>query len=375
MTTPEFEGRLRTVRSHYRLTPWIVPRDDESPLLRSWQRSRDAGLREGDRVEFELVSRSLLAELEDRFGALVRTARPETERLAGALQGSGATVLMLSPRGTVIDRLCHAASTPDLLRTVTRVGINIAERCIGTTAPSIAITEGLPYLVGRDAHFCANLRPFFCVAAPIDSPAGERLAALDITTYDSVPAFDVLSLVVDAAAAIENSLFVPRADHLQVRFHPRADLLGTPLEGIVEVDPDGRVSGANRAATRLLWLPRERLLRRPVRELFDRDLGRALEILPAGRREGLATLRSHTGLEMQARFECASRPASPAPRSTATTSAGAGPGTAAPASLRDIERETIDRALAAHAGNVSAAARALRVSRNTIYRKRSAPAG
>ena len=34
----------------------------------------------------------------------------------------------------------------------------------------------LPYLVGRDAHYFDNVRAFFCVAAPIDSPDGQRLA-------------------------------------------------------------------------------------------------------------------------------------------------------------------------------------------------------
>jgi transcriptional regulator of acetoin/glycerol metabolism len=40
-------------------------------------------------------------------------------------------------------------------------------------------------------------------------------------------------------------------------------------------------------------------------------------------------------------------------------------------SLRDIERETIDSVLQQHGGNVTAAARQLGISRNSIYRKRS----
>ena len=46
--------------------------------------------------------------------------------------------------------------------------------------------------MGRDAHFFDNVRPFFCVAAPIDAPDGQRLGALDITSYDSVPAFTTM---------------------------------------------------------------------------------------------------------------------------------------------------------------------------------------
>lgn len=365
MTTPDLQARLQTVRSHYLATPWIEPRDDESPLLRSWQRSRDAGLREGDRVEFDLVARSQLAELDDRHGDLVRAARPETERLAAALQGTGAAVMLFNPRGTIIDRLCHEASTPNVLRTVSRVGVNVAERCMGTTAPAISLADGVPYLVGRDAHFCANLRPFFCVAAPIDSPTGERLAALDITSYDQVPAFDVYSLVVDAAAAIENSLFRPREDRVLVHFHPRAEYLGSPLEGIVEVDDGGRITGANRAAARLLCRRRETLLQCHVRDLLDRD---PCHLRASGRTPpDRVAMQTPQGLLLWARFEGLALQ-----RPLAVPGAALPPPAPAPGrSLRDIERETIDRALQQHGGNVTAAARQLGISRNSIYRKRS----
>ena len=257
MTLPELQARLQTVRNQYHVSPWIQPREDEAPLLRSWQRCLGAGMREHECVNFELVSRAWLAEIEDTHGELVRRSRTETERLAQSLRGTGATVLLFNTRGVVIDRLCHEASTPSTLLTATRVGVNAAERCVGTTAPSIALADGVPYLVGRDAHFFQNTRPFFCVAAPIDDPRGERVAALDITTYDSVPGFDVMSLVVDAAAAIENSLFRAGPDRLLVRFHPRAELVATALCGLLEVDDGGNVTGANRMAERLLSLPRE----------------------------------------------------------------------------------------------------------------------
>ena len=379
MNSPsDFQARLQTVRSHYRVTPWLQPREDESPLLRSWQRCRDAGMREGERVNFELVSRSMLAELDDHHGALVQQARPETERLAQALRGTGCAVVLFNPRGMVIDRLCHESATPASLLMATRKGVNLAERCVGTTAPTISLAEGVPYLVGRDAHFFANVRPFFCVAAPIDSPSGERLGALDITAYDNVPAFDVFTLVVDAAAAIENRLFQARRDQLLVHFHPRAELVGTPMEGLLQVDDRGTVCGANRAAARLLSQPRGALVGSAFGEWFDRRL-QGLFTRASGARADLVELSTRTGLQVMARFE--GEPAhadAPGPRPTpAEPSAGVGGGAAScplpapPARLRDLERQAIERTLAALDGNVAASARQLGISRNTIYRRRS----
>ncbi len=376
----ELQSRLLSVRSHYRVTPWIQPRDDESPLLRSWQRCRDAGMREHERVTFELVSRSMLAALDDEHGALVQTARPETERLARALRGTGCAVLLFNTRGVVIDRLCHEAGTPSVLLMASRKGINVAERCVGTTAPAIALAEGLPYLVGRDAHFFANVRPFFCVAAPIDSPQGERLGALDVTAYDNVPSFDIYALVIDAAAAIENSLFRPSTDSLLVRFHPRAELVGTALEGLALVGNDGRIAGVNRAAARVLCQPRSALLGRPFSELFDRRL-QSLFARPAGQRTDLVEMMTQLGLQVQARFESAPRHADADRLPGGALAAPVVPGAAAdagaayagrqPVNMRELERLAIERTLVALDGNVSAAARQLGISRNTIYRRRS----
>ncbi|OYU92809.1 MAG: hypothetical protein CFE45_21965 [Burkholderiales bacterium PBB5] len=375
MTVTELDARLNAVRSHYRVSPWIQARDDEAPLLRSWQRCVDAGMREHERINFELVSRAALAEIDEHHGALVRQTRPETERLAQAVRGTGAAVMLFNTRGVVIDRLCHEAATPATLLTASRVGVNVNERCVGTTAPAIALRDGLPYLVGRDAHFFANTRPFFCVAAPIDSPQGERLAALDITTYDSVPGFDIYSLVVDAAAAIENSLFTAGTDRLLVHFHPRAELVGTPMEGLLQVNGEGLVIGANRVAARLLCTSRAALIGREFGELFDRRL-QSLFARPARLRADLVEMSTHVGLQVMARFEGASALNDAASgegyqRQVAASDAPRCDLPEAPANMRELERQAIEQALAALGGNVSAAARQLGISRNTIYRRRN----
>lgn len=356
ISTSELQARLQTVRGHYRVSPWIMPREDEAPLLRSWQRCRDAGMRDNERVSFELVSRSLLSTLDDEHSTLVQAARPETERLAQALRGTGSTVLMFNTRGVVIDRLCHEAATPSILLQATRKGVNLSERCIGTSAPSIALAEGLPYLVGRDAHFFDNVRPFFCVAAPIDGPDGQRLGALDITSYDQVPGFDVFSLVTDAAAAIENSLFAPGPDRLLVHFHPRQELLGTPMEGLLQVDAGGVVTGANRQAARLLCMPRAALLGLAFGTLFDRRL-HGLFAHPARQRGDLVEMQTHVGLQVMARFEGeTARDGARQLLGQATHAAEPTDAMPAPASLRMLECQAIERTLATLGGNVSATA-------------------
>jgi transcriptional regulator of acetoin/glycerol metabolism len=313
----DLQDRLAAVRGQYHAQRWSVPNGDEAPLLRSWERCKRAGLDLSDRISFELVSRSQLAEIDDRYGNLVHAARPETQRLGDVLAGTGCVVLLTNHRGVVVDRQGDIEDAREL-RSISRVGVNLDERCVGTTAPSVVLDIWQPYLVGRDAHFCDNVRKFFCVAAPIESPTGVHMGVLDLTAYDRTPRFNALAMVTDAALAIENSMFAPTDDMLLVRFHPRRELLGTAYECIVGVDAQGAVVAANRAALRQLGLSRPELPLRRFGGLFDRDPGRIVARGMAAPRE--FELRTGEGLLVHARIQVPSRAtavAAPALRSAA----------------------------------------------------------
>jgi transcriptional regulator of acetoin/glycerol metabolism len=365
--------RLQIVRANYGLTPWIEPRSDESPLLRSWERSEASGLEPQDNVSFELVRRSMLAEIDDRHAGLIQQAKPETERLARALRHSDCSVLLVNESSVIIDRLIDESSSRKPLQAVSRKGVNLDEHCIGTTAPSIALRDGIPYLVGRDAHYAANNRGFFCVAAPIDDPLGRRVGALSIASYESVPGFDVLSLAVHAATGIENAYFSPTRDcPVVLHFHARPELVGTPMEGIIAIDGDNRIAGINRSALKLLCVTRDSLVGTSFGALMDSDLTRHL----SGRDPGsLTELQTQSGLQLYARLSCYGAGRSSAHRwgqapSIALSSAPAEP-IAQVQSLRSVELELMRQALAEAKGNVTLAARRLGISRSSIYRRLS----
>ena len=315
----ELQTRLAAVRGQYRAQSWTNPGSDESPLVRSWERCKRAGLELSDRISFELVSRSMLAEIDDRHGEFVRAARPETQRLGDVLAGTGCVVLLTNHRGVIVDRQGDAEGGERELRSISRVGVNLDERCVGTTAPSVVLDIWQPYLVGRDAHFCDNVRKFFCVAAPIESPTGVHLGVLDLTAYDRTPRFNALSMVNDAALAIENSLFVPSQSTLLVRFHPRRELLGTAYECIVGIDADGTIVAANRAALRQLGIARSELPLRRFGGLFDRDPARIAARVANAPAE--LELRTGDGLLVHARVQGTPRSAVMSAAATATATA------------------------------------------------------
>jgi hypothetical protein len=144
----------------------------------------------------------------------------------------------------------------------------------------------------------------------------------------------------------------------------------------VGFDCPGVVTGANRQAARLLCMPRAALPGMAFGALFDRRL-QGLFAQPARRGGDLVEMQTHVGLQVMARFE--GEAAREGARQLLGPSQGpgmpaAGPGDAPPASvsLRMLECQAIERTLAALGGNVSATAKALGISRNTIYRRRQA---
>lgn len=263
---------MLAVQGHYLESRWMPASLDESALLRSWDRCTHAGLRPQHRVEFDPVGRARMAELEDRYGLFARTARPEMDRLLQSFNQSDYAVLLASPDGVLIDALGHPDNQSLRLRALARRGVDIGERRVGTTAPSVAAAEWQAQLVHADAHWCEDNRVFFCVAAPIEGPQGEHVAVIDVTGAQRVPQFDALALVREAAVAIENLLFRAGPGEVLVRFHHRAELLGTPAEAIVAVDTDGRVCAANRAALRYLNRTRPELAVAGFEALFGRRL-------------------------------------------------------------------------------------------------------
>jgi transcriptional regulator of acetoin/glycerol metabolism len=370
--------RMNAVQAQYRTLSW-QREHDETRTLRAWQRCQGAGLAPSDSVQFEPVSRSLLASIDDTHHDLITRARPHVESVRNSIVGTGCIAMLINQRGMVIDRYGLTDLAPVPLMNVSRKGTNLDERCIGSSGPSLALAERQPSLVMGDAHFCNNLRSFFCAAAPIDGPQGQLLGALDISAYDTLPRFDVLSLVEDTAAAIENSFIEPDAEHVLLRFQVIPAWIDTPRQAIVAVRSDGRITGANRIALSLLGITRQELQTTTFRDLFDRDPNRLFgrQHMPSS---GLVEWVTSTGLVIVGRLDCKTDPTRliatdasaammPAASGPAETIPGAGRFAAGGVKLRELEMSAIEQTLDRLGGNVSAAARELGVSRNTIYRR------
>lgn len=334
-----------------------------------------------DSVQFELVSRSALNEIDERHHELIASAQPHLQLLSRGVAGTtDCVLLLLDRRGTVIRRYGRIDTCAQDLSVGTRVGVTLDERCVGATAPSIALAEGEPSVVFGEQHFSSRLNKFHCVAVPIEGRHQQVVGALNIAAYGRPPAFDALALAVDAARSIESAILRPADDAWRFDFHVHPDWVGSPSGCILLVDGNGAIVAANRPARSMLGSKGPSLVGCRFDDIFGIDMNQVFGRLH-GSRSGLSEWQTTGGLRVFGRMELGEvhkvRPGSSmekmedvgTPSETVEPphpATGDGP---SPQRLSDIEMQCIEAALARVNGNVTSAAQLLGISRHTIYRR------
>lgn len=364
------------------------------PVIQSWMRCYRAHHQPDKPVAFDEVSHSRVHAVLNRSRQLLQAADHELSSMETALAGIGCRVLLTDGQGVIVHSSAHPLSAPQrLLQVVSRVGINLAEGRVGTTAPGIAIHSGQACSVVGAEHFFDCLAEFRCAAAPIRDVQGEIAGVLDVTIATGRFDFDAASVVELCATAIENRLLQAQSqEHVVLQFQAHPSLLGTPLEALVGVTGNGQVAWLNRVARRLTGVDSAEVS--SAHQLLGLDLPALLRLC---RQTSPQTLRLPNGLGVWVRGQlrapdgadfrhAVSLPSTPViapPEATPTTPEPTAPAPEAPSalmappsapSLDTHTRQLIENTLRDCGHNIAQAARQLGVSRGTLYRhlKRSA---
>lgn len=287
-----------------------------SAVAASWRRSHSKhGLTPDDAALPQVVSDTRLREAREEMGLLMVAAQAAMDRLYQTVGGAGCCVLLTDRNGVALDR--RGAAADDVVFRSWRLwpGAVWSEASEGTNGIGTCLAERRAVVIHRDQHFRTRNIGLSCMDAPIYDHLGDLAGALDVSsarTDLSEPMAALISAaVVDAARTIEAQAF-------RMAYPDARIVLADPGEGqgsaLLALDRDDLVVGANRAARLLLAITEDRIRAQlPASDILDRRDGGA--------------------------------------------------------DFADAERGAIRRALARADGNVSAAARALGVSRATLYRK------
>ena len=158
-------------------------------------------------VPFDAVTPSRLHATLARNRELLEVSRQELASMESALSGTDSRVILTDGEGVVVHVTQHPAGAHQpVLRKTARVGVNISERMVGTTAPGIVATTGQACTVDGAEHYFDVLSQMQCAAAPIRDVAGRLAGVLDITMEARRFGFDAASMVALYATTIENRL-------------------------------------------------------------------------------------------------------------------------------------------------------------------------
>ena len=322
---------------------------DSSWIERSWRRCLASGRRPGERLGFDVVGAEHMRRTAEANQALVQAARPVLEQLGRAIASTRYFAILTNHDGVVVDAHGPIDRTDPRAALITRVGVDLSERSVGTTAIGAALGELQPVWLHRGEHFFEDTSCYSCAGAPLFGPDGQCVGMLDLTGIDAAERPELKHLVLQSARSIENALALARPHRLLLRLNWPGRLLGDDADGLVCLDGEGWLTGANSAARQMLPalathgpVHCSELFAQPWEPLFD---------AAAHAEQAPMELALWSGLRLNALAQLAGAHGS-----------GRLP-------LRDVEIALIRKAVQDARGNVMEAARSLGISRATVYRK------
>lgn len=331
------------------VAPWIE---------NSWQRCLAQGQQPDRPVHFNTISTQTVRDTTELNQTLVRAARGVLQQLGHALAQTRYFAILTNHKGVVIDVDGPIDRRDRRAELITRIGVDLSEHSVGTTAIGAALHEQQPVWLHRGEHFYNDTSVYSCAGAPLLGPDGRCIGMLDLTGIDAIERPELLHLVNFSARRIENELVLQRPHRLLLRLNWPGLPLDGESTGMLTLDGDGQICAANRAARQLL----PQLASPTATVLHSRDvLALPFELLfdAARHPDTPVQVPLWSGLRMQLRASLNQAPTPVRPT-----------GQASPArSLREVEDELIRQAMEAARGNVSQAAQALGISRATLYRK------
>jgi len=367
-------------------------------VFQSWARCQRLHNAPTHDVVFEpvTVSRTQLALQKNRH---LRDAwHEELPQLETLLAATSCAAMLTDPSGVLIGATCAGRAHELLMPIATRLGVNLSEEAVGTTAPGVVSRTGQPVTVHGGEHFFEQVKVMNCAAAPIRDVDGKLVGVLDISSECIPFCFDAAAVVSLYASAIESRLLMAQSaqhQHLVLRFQVSASLLDSPVAALVGIASDGSLAWCNGTASRLLGLTEGQgsiaISSLPAESTLGASLARLASLpdqdaAPLHLPNGLlvwarATMRAADGYRNLFNGRSHSHIAQdmgsePARTTEAADTAAAQPSPvltteASPenATLRELDLDLIERTLRERNGNVSEVARQLGVSRGLIYRR------
>ena len=334
-------------------------------IAQSWQRCLAMGLQPTQAVGFDAVSAQQMRRVQEASRPLVQAAQPVLVELARAIADIRYFAILTNAQGIVVDVHGPVDRQDRPADVIARVGVDLSEKAVGTTAISAALSELQPVWLHRGEHFFQDTGIYSCAGAPVFGPDGLCAGMLDLTGIETNERPALKHLVRRSARSIENSWLLSTAHALVLRLNWPGNQPGDDSDGLLTLDRDGHIVGANPTARQMLSLsPATQGQTLHASDVFASSWESLFDA--ANRRGQTQELPLWSGLRLQTQ---ALHPGQSATQPTASRPSQ----DIAPKPLKDVQTDMIREAVNQARGNVAEAARSLGISRATVYRKLGLP--
>ncbi len=247
-------------------------------IVQSHERCVALGVSRIERPDFTPLGRADLGVAFQRNRRLHEQAAPVMEMLYEQIINSQSLVALTDATGTVL----HSIGDDEFMGRANKValkpGVNWSESTKGTNAVGTALVEEAPTLVHADEHYLHANHFLTCSAAPILDPRGNMLGVLDVSGDHRSYHPHTMALVRMSARMIENRWLTDSCHHdgrnvMSLHFHSRPEFIGTLMEGILALNADGKIIGANRSALEQLGCSNAALRQHNLHTLLGSTVG------------------------------------------------------------------------------------------------------
>ena len=219
----------------------------------SWSRCITEGLNPFKNPKQSIISSSELNQIKEQNESLRKIVIPEIELLYSQIAGTNFMVAYSDDKGLVLDTIYDKTCLQTDVGKSVIPGSIWAEKICGTNGLGLSVELKKPTIVSGKEHFFVAHEKISCFASPIINYDGKTIGIIDASTDSKSREQHTLALVKLTTRSIETKLFIKKfSNELILSFHPRQEYLSTTSVGMLAINGDGMIVGANRNAKIML---------------------------------------------------------------------------------------------------------------------------
>jgi transcriptional regulator of acetoin/glycerol metabolism len=222
-------------------------------ISESWLRCISTGLDPFKDPKQSLISSIELKQIKEKNEDLRKIVIPEIELLYSQIAGTNFMVAYSDENGLVLDTIYDKTCLQGDVGKSVIPGSIWAEKVCGTNGLGLSVELKKPTIVSGKEHYFTVHEKISCFASPIINYDGKTIGIIDASTDSKSREQHTLALVKLATRSIETKLFIKKfSNELILSFHPRSEYLSTTSVGLLAINGDGVVVGANSNAKIML---------------------------------------------------------------------------------------------------------------------------